>query len=512
VHPRFFAQQRPDHPAVIISTTGAVRTYGELEDHADRGAHLLRGIGMKSGDAIALMIDNSLAYFDLFWAAQRCGLYIVPVATRLTVGEVEYILGNSGAKTFVCSADFAEAAGGILAARGALPQLAHFFAVNGAIAGYEDWYARIAAMPATPIADEEAGVHMAYSSGTTGRPKGLRNPLRGGAADGPDLMGQRLASNFGIGADTVYLSPAPMYHTAPLVWNTGVQRNGGTVILMPRFDPASFLDLIERYKVTHTQVVPTMFVLKMAGELRGRQDLSSLRMIVHAAAPCPVAVKHEMIKWFGPVIVEYYSASEANGSTFIDSADWLRKPGSVGRANWGTIHICDENGEEVPAGTDGIVYFEGALHFEYHGDPEKTAGTHNPLHADWTTVGDIGHVDADGYLFLTDRKDFMIISGGANIYPQEIENVLISHPDIADVAVFGVPHADMGEQVKALVQPLRWEDAGPDLAARLEKWCRQHLSPIKIPRSFEFEKALPRSENGKMYKKDLRARYWPAPA
>ncbi|MBU3991045.1 MAG: acyl-CoA synthetase [Alphaproteobacteria bacterium] len=471
----------------------------------------MRALGLKSGDTLALMIDNSLAYFDLFWAAQRSGLFLVPVPTRLTAGEVKYILDNSEAQVFVCSAAYSDVARQILADRPDVPGVAEFFAVNGALPGYRDWYGEIAGLPETPIAGEEAGSHMAYSSGTTGRPKGLRNPLRGGPADGPNQLAAQWAEGYGISESSVYLTPAPMYHSAPLVCSTSAQRCGATVILMPRFDPEDFLAAIERYRVTATQVVPTMFVrlLRLPEETRRRYDLSSLRTVIHAAAPCPVPIKHQMIAWLGPIIAEHYSASEANGSTQISSAEWLAKPGSVGRASWGTLHICDEEGNEVPAGTDGIIYFEGALHFEYHGDAEKTAGTRNPLHPTWTTVGDIGHVDADGYLFLTDRKDFMIISGGANIYPQEIENVLVSHPQVADVAVFGVPHPDMGEQVKALVQPVRWEEAGPELAQALEAWCREHLSPIKMPRSIEFEAVLPRAENGKLYKKDLRARYWP---
>ena len=513
MHPRHFAQSHRDRPAVI-SLGGQRRSYGELEDLANQGAQLLRRLGLKSGDAIALMIDNSVAWFDVFWAAQRCGLHIVPVATRLTTGEVEYILENSESRALVVSAAYAGVAGDILAHRDQLPGLPGLiacFAVNGAIPGYADWYGEIAGMPAEPIADEQAGTHMPYSSGTTGRPKGVRLALPSGPADALNPFNEQMVRKYGLAQDTVYLSPAPQYHAAPLVFTTCVQRNGGTVVIMERFDPADFLAAIETYRVTHTQVVPTMFVRlqKQQEQLRGVHDLSSLRLILHAAAPCPVAVKHVMIDWFGPIIEEYYGASEGHGNTHITSPEWLERPGSVGRASWGTLHICDEDGHELPAGQDGLVYFEGAIAFEYKDDPEKTAGTRNPLHPTWSAVGDIGHVDEEGYLFLTDRKDFMIISGGANIYPREIEDVLIAHPEVADVAVIGVPHPEWGEQVKAVVQPVAGASAGPDLALRLEAWCREHLSPIKLPRSFDFDPALPRADNGKLYKKALRARYWP---
>lgn len=512
VHPRHHAARTPDKPATILSSTGEVRTFAELEILANRGAHLLRAFGLKTDDTIALMIDNTLAYFDLYWSAQRAGLHIVPVATRLTASEVSYILANSGAAVFVCGARFAPIAAAIANGPHAVPSVRHILSVDGTIDGVPGWYDEISGYPATPIADERAGGMMVYSSGTTGRPKGLRTPLADVPADAPSIVAEQWAAPFGIDDQSVYLTPAPLYHTAPLGWSTAVHCRGATVVLMPRFDAEAFLAAVERYGVTHTQMVPTMFVrlLRLPEAKRLSYDLATLRSVIHAAAPCPVPIKHQMIAWIGPILDEFYASSEGHGSTRISSETWLRKPGSVGQAVACTLHICDDTGAEVPAGTDGVVYFGGGRAFAYHDDPAKTAASRHPQHPDWATVGDVGHVDEDGFLYLTDRKDFMIISGGANIYPQEIENVLVSHPSVTDVAVFGVPHEEMGEQVKALVQPVRWEDATPALATELEAWCRQHLSGVKIPRSIEFERELPRADNGKLYKQALKARYWPA--
>ncbi|MET0248092.1 MAG: AMP-binding protein, partial [Sphingobium sp.] len=306
------------------------------------------------------------------------------------------------------------------------------------------------------------------------------------------------------------LSPAPLYHTAPIVYAVSTQRLGGTVVVLRKFDPEAALAAIERYRVAFTQMVPTMFLrlLRLPDEIRLGHDVSSLKMVVHAAAPCPVEVKRRMIEWLGPIIYEYYGGSEGNGSTFITPQEWLEKPGSVGRANWGTIHICGEDGAELPVGEPGLVYFEGGLDFQYLNDPDKTKDARHPRHAAWSTLGDVGYLDADGYLFLTDRKSFMIISGGVNIYPQETENLLASHPRVADVAVIGVPDPDMGEAVKAVVQPVDWADATPEFAAELIAHCRAHLSAIKCPRSVDFDPALPRHDTGKLYKRLIRDRYW----
>jgi acyl-CoA synthetase (AMP-forming)/AMP-acid ligase II len=351
-----------------------------------------------------------------------------------------------------------------------------------------------------------------YSSGTTGRPKGVKQPLTGGPAVAESPLARMYMQLYQAGADTVFLSAGPLYHTAPLAFCMSVHRVGGTVVLMEKFDPLKFLDAIDTHAVTHTQMVPTMFVrlLKLPESERERYRLSSLRYAIHAAAPCPVPVKRSMIQWWGPVLHEYYGGTEAIGSTAIDSEQWLRKPGSVGKANWGVLHICDESGRELPAGETGLVYFGGAAQFAYHNDADKTAESRHPQHGDWATLGDIGHVDEDGYLFLSDRRSFMIISGGVNIYPQETENVLIMHPRVADAAVIGVPNEEFGEEVKAIVQPQDWADANETFASELIAYCRAQLSPIKCPRSIDFDPALPREANGKLYKKRLRERYWRA--
>jgi acyl-CoA synthetase (AMP-forming)/AMP-acid ligase II len=315
---------------------------------------------------------------------------------------------------------------------------------------------------------------------------------------------------FGFGPDTVYLCPAPLYHAAPLRFSLDVHRLGGTVVVMDHWDPVEALRLIERHSVTHAQFVPTMFVrlLKLPEAERERYDLSSLRAVIHAAAPCPVPIKEQMIEWLGPIVHEYYAGTEANGLVHCTAEEWLAHRGTVGKPIVGTVHILDDEGEEVPAGTDGTVYFESPTTFEYHNDPRKTAAAHDPLGRGFTTIGDVGHVDDDGFLYLTDRKAFMIISGGINVYPQEVENVLAVHPKVADAAVFGVPSEDLGEEVKAVIQPLDWADAGPELAQELMDHCRQHLSPIKCPRSVDFERELPRAPTGKLYKRQLRDRYW----
>jgi acyl-CoA synthetase (AMP-forming)/AMP-acid ligase II len=351
---------------------------------------------------------------------------------------------------------------------------------------------------------------MVYSSGTTGRPKGVRLPLPEGEVTQLHMLAAKARDGYGLGPDDIYLSPAPLYHTAPLAFTTNCHRLGATVVQMPKFEPEAALAAIEHYRATVTQMVPTMFVrmLKLPDDVRTRYDLSSLRSVIHAAAPCPVPVKRQMIEWLGPIIYEYYGGSEGNGSTGITSEEWLRKPGSVGRATWGTLHICDEDGNELPPGEQGLVYFEGGWDFQYLGDEAKTRDSRNPRHPTWSALGDVGYVDEDGYLFLTDRKSYMIISGGVNIYPQEVENLLITHSEVADAAVIGVPHPDFGEEVKAVVQPLDPANATPEFAEALIAFCREHLSPVKCPRSIDFDPALPRLDNGKLYKRLIKDRYW----
>ena len=372
--------------------------------------------------------------------------------------------------------------------------------------------AAIASLPTTPIADEQLGAAMLYSSGTTGRPKGILRQLPDmKPADSLPLV-QFLATIWRQRAGQTFLSPAPLYHSAPQGNVSVTLRLGGTVIVMDKFDPERYLALVEKYKVTHSQLVPTMFsrMLKLPGDVRARYDVSSLEIVVHAAAPCPPPVKQAMIEWWGPKIIEYYAATEGNGMTFCTSEEWLAHYGTVGKAVLGEVVILDEDNHPVPQGESGTVWFRGATAFEYYNDPAKTAETRltDATGAVLSTVGDVGYLDPDGYLFLTDRKTYMIISGGVNIYPQECENLLITHPKVADAAVFGVPNPDLGEEVKAVIQPADRVEPGPELARELMAFCQEYLAKYKCPRSIDFEKELPRLPTGKLYKRVLRDRYW----
>jgi len=502
VHPSVHAAANADKPALIVAETGETISYGDLDRRSNRAAHLFRSRGLQVGDTIALFLDNVPEYFDLVWGAQRSGLFYVCIPSKLTAPEVEYILRDSGARLLVV--------GEALAAVSAQIELGGCigFAL-GAVPGFEDWRSSVAAMPETPIADQRAGVDMLYSSGTTGRPKGVRVALpEDPAIAAPNVLMQLAQALYGLGPDTIYLSPAPLYHAAPLRWSMTVMRLGGTVVMMRHFEPEPALAAIARYRVTASQWVPTHFVrmLKLDPAARAAHDLSTLQVAIHAAAPCPVPVKHAMIDWWGPVLFEYYAGSEGNGLTAIDSAAWLAHPGSVGRAVYGALHVCNDAGDELGADEEGLIYFGDGGTFEYHNDPDKTAETRHPK--GWTTLGDIGRIDADGFLYLTDRKSFMIISGGVNIYPQEIENRLITHPRVADVAVIGGPDGEMGERVIAVVQPVDMADAGDALAAELTAWCRAELSGVKTPRQIDFAPELPRHPTGKLYKRLLRDRYW----
>jgi long-chain acyl-CoA synthetase len=506
MHPSIHAQSHPDKPAYIMAASGETVTYGQLEARSNQGAHLFRHLGLAAGDSVALFMDNSPRYYEVLWAAQRSGLRFTCISSKLTAGEVGYIVKDSGAKALIASLGVAEVAAE-LAPR--VPGV-RLYMVDGAKAPFESFEAARAALPETPIDDETAGSAMLYSSGTTGRPKGVKRagPASGGpiaAPNGLTMMGQAL---YGWDFDSVYLSPAPLYHAAPLGWSMGVQAMGGTVILMERFDPEAALAYIEKYQVTTAQWVPTHFVrmLKLPPETRNKYSHASLKSVFHAAAPCPVPVKQAMIEWWGPIIHEYYAGTEGNGFCAITSEEWLRKKGSVGKGLMAEVKICDEAGDPVPARTEGTVYFAGGGEFEYHNDPGKTAESRNK-HG-WTTLGDVGWLDEDGYLFLTDRKSFMIISGGVNIYPQEIENLIITHPKVADVAVVGAPHEEMGEEVVAVVQPVDWSEAGDALAAELSAFARANLSHVKTPRRIHFMAELPRHPTGKLYKRLIRDAYW----
>lgn len=501
MHPFHFAASTPDRPAIIMAGSGRTLTYAALEARSNQAAHLFRACGLKRGDVIAILMLNGIDYLPLAWGAQRSGLIYTCISTKLTAEEAGYIVTDSAAKLLVVSAELEGVARD-------LPDVAHRFSCGGDIHGFLRLEDSLDAQPTTRIADESSGRDMLYSSGTTGRPKGIIGPLPTGPIDQPDALTGLVGMLFGFEGGMIYLSPAPLYHAAPLRYCMAVHKYGGTVVVMERFDAEQYLALIERHRVTHSQVVPTMFVkiLKLPDDVRERYDLSSVKAIIHAAAPCPIEVKERMIAWLGPVIFEYYSATEGAGFTAIGPEEWMRKKGSVGKSLLGEIRILDEDGKLLPPGREGRIYFHGGPPVSYHNAPEKTAevtGEHG------ATFGDIGYVDADGYLFLTDRASYMIISGGVNVYPQETENVLVMHPKVADVAVIGVPNDELGEEVKAVVQPKDWADAGPELAAELIEYCRARLSHIKCPRSVDFDPELPRHDTGKLYKRLVKDRYWP---
>jgi len=504
-HPCHHAARNPDKPAYVMARSGETVSYGQLEARSNQGAQLFRSLGLKRGDAIALLLDNSARYFEICFAAQRAGLFFTAMSTRLSAREAEYIIGDCGAKLLVVSASLAGQAAEL---RGRNPAVTRRFALGGALPGHEDWEAAVAAQPATRIADESAGRDMLYSSGTTGRPKGVKTELLDEAIDAPTPLLNVAATLYGLGPEAVYLSPAPLYHAAPLRFNMTVIRFGGTSVIMEHFDAEQALALIERHGVTHSQWVPTMFVrmLKLPAEIRQRYRHDRLRVAIHAAAPCPVEVKQQMIDWWGPVLYEYYAGTEGNGFVACTSEEWLAHRGTVGRALVGELRILGEDGEVLPPGETGTIYFANGPAFEYHNDPRKTADSRSP--EGWSTLGDVGYVDAEGYLYLTDRKHFMIISGGVNIYPQEVENLLVTHPKVADVAVIGVPNEEFGEEVKAVVQPMDMRQAGRALAEELIAFCRAHLSHLKCPKSVDFEAELPRHPTGKLYKRLLRDRYW----
>jgi long-chain acyl-CoA synthetase len=508
VYPGAHAQTMPDKPAYIMATSGVVVTYRQLDERSNALAHLFRAAGLQRGDHIAFMMENHPRFFEIAWAAQRSGIYYTAISSRLTLSEAEYIVNDCGAKVFITT-DAKRMVAAELVDR--MPDVSVRLMIDGTAEGYDSFEQRLAEQPTTPIDDEAEGMDMLYSSGTTGRPKGVQLPLPSAdsfpEASGVTVLGQML---YQFDENSIYLSPAPLYHAAPLRFTMGVHRIGGTVIVMEHFDPEEFLALVERHQVTHTQVVPTMFVrmLKLPQEARDKYDVSSLKVAIHAAAPCPIPVKEQMIEWWGPKIYEYYAGTEGNGFCQLNSEEWLEHKGSVGKPLLGTLHILDDEGNELPPGKAGTIYFESATQFEYHNDPEKTASSRDPKGRGWSTLGDIGRVDEDGYLYLTDRKAYMIISGGVNIYPQEAENVLTMHPKVLDVAVIGVPNEDFGEEVKAVVQPMDMADAGPELERELIAFCKEHLADIKCPRSVDFEAELPRHPTGKLYKRLLRDRYW----
>jgi fatty-acyl-CoA synthase len=506
--PKIFADVAPDRPAVVMAGSRQCVTFRDLEDRSTRIAAALHRLGLETGDVVALLTDNAAEAFEVYWAAIRSGLYITVVNWRLAPSEVAYILHDSGAKVLIASAS----AGSVVPdVAGLLPQLNNRYVFGESVDGFLP-YTQLLSAPTPRVTDRPRGAEMLYSSGTTGRPKGIKTAQSVTATDDPF---HRVITNvFGLTEQDVYLSPAPIYHAAPLKWSCSMQALGSTVVVMERFDAEAALAAIANYHITATQMVPTMFVrmLQLPKSTRDKYDISSLRTVIHAGAPCPPDVKDAMIEWWGPIFTEYYGATEGHGSTVITTSEWLRKRGSVGRAAVGVLHICDDDGGSVPPGRHGTIYFErDSAPFEYHNDPEKTAAARHPDHENWSTVGDVGYVDDDGYLYVTDRKSFMIISGGVNIYPQEVENVLALHPCLLDVAVIGVPDAEMGEQVKAVVQLKSGIDASDELAEDIISYVRERLAHFKAPRSVDFVDKLPRTETGKLLKRELQQGYRPVP-
>ncbi|MGP1680610.1 MAG: acyl-CoA synthetase [Burkholderiales bacterium] len=507
MHPSHHARTQPDKLVYLMAGSGKTLTYRRLDEASNRGAQLLRSLGLKPGDHMALLFENSLHFFELCWAAQRSGIYYTAISTYLVAEEIAYIAGDCGAKLLVVS-DALKPLAEKLAPL--LPAGTARFMLGAAAPGWASWDAALAAQPATPIPDEIVGYDMLYSSGTTGRPKGVKPQFKSEPLGTVSPLLQLLVQKMcGFGEQSVYLSPAPLYHAAPLRFNMMVGALGGTAVIMEKFDPEEYLRLVEKHRCTQTQLVPTMFVrmLKLPDDVRARYDVSSLKAAVHAAAPCPVEVKEKMIDWWGPIFIEYYAGTEGNGVTIANTEEWLAHRGTVGRSLVGQIRIVGAHDAQCPTGEVGQVYFAGGPEFAYHNDPVKTKGAYNAQ--GWSSLGDVGYLDADGYLYLTDRRAYMIISGGVNIYPQEAENVLVNHPAVTDVAVFGVPDDEMGETVKAVVQASPGFALGQDLAEELIAHCRAHLSPIKCPKSIDFRAELPRTPTGKLLKRILRDEYWP---
>ncbi len=511
MYPGTYAATTPDKSAVVMAGSGETLSYKELDDRSARLAQYLYAAGLRPGDHVSIFMENNIRYFEFYWAAVRSGLYFTTINRYLQPDESAYIVSDSASKAVFASVAVSELVADL---PGLCPDCDIWLACDGPIDGWERYEDAVADQPAEPLAEQPRGEMMLYSSGTTGRPKGIKRPIGEHQIDDPDGAGAVVALGqglFGMNADTVYLSPAPLYHSAPLGFCTSTQALGGTVVVMEKFDPAEALAHIDTYKITHSQWVPTMFsrMLKLPPEQLEGFDWSTHKVAIHAAAPCPIEVKKQMFELWGPIIYEYYAGTEVNGFVFCPPQAWLDHPGTVGQSILGTIHICDDEGNELPNGESGAIYFEREeMPFEYHNAPDKTKDSQHPDHPNWSSLGDVGYIDDEGFLFLTDRKAFMIIAGGVNIYPQEIEDCLIMHPKVADVAVFGVPNEDLGEEVKAVVQPAEGEEASDALATELLAFARDNIANYKVPRSLDFRDELPRLPTGKLYKRLLRDEYW----
>ncbi len=500
------AASRPGQPAIVMAGSGLTMSFQELEDRSNQAAHALRALGVGQAGHVAILMENRPEFFEVMFAAQRAGIYLTAISSYLGADEVAYILQDCGAQVFITTPAQAATAAGACA--GLDPAVACFM-LDEAAEGFREWTPFRSGFPTTRLTDEAKGHPMLYSSGTTGRPKGIKRdfvpePIEGGHPV-MELVCLKMA---GMNQNSVYLSPAPLYHAAPLAATATALMYGATVVVMTKFTPESFLAAAEHYQATHTQMVPTMFLrlLKLPEEQRNAYDLSHLKCAIHAAAPCPTEVKTQMIDWWGPILLEYYAGTEGNGVTICTSQEALAHPGTVGKSLIGPLHIVDEDGTELPPGAVGNVFFDGGLSFSYHNDPEKTAQAHHPK--GWSTLGDVGYVNDEGYLFLTDRRAYTIISGGVNVYPQETEDRLLMHPAVQDAAVFGVRDDDLGEAVKAVVQLMDPTQASPALAAELIAWCRARLSGIKSPKTVDFRTQMPRTETGKLMKRKLKDEYW----
>ena len=490
----------PDKIAFEMCESGETVSFLQLDQRANQVAQVLRQLGIQTGDHVAMVLKNERRFLEACFGMDRAGVYYTTINSRLTVDEIAYIVRDCGARLLLVSDALPEIASALL---DIFSTQIDCFVVSPNHDSPNSWDHIVDRAPIEPIADSTQGLDMLYSSGTTGRPKGVKWPRPDTPAGQPTMLVNLLGPLFSYEANCRYLSPAPLYHAAPLRHSMTVIKLGGTVYVMESFDALRSLQLIESKRITHAQWVPTMFVrmLKLPESVRRHVDVSSLRVAVHAAAPCPADVKEQMLDWWGPILIEYYAGTENNGFCCITSEQWRQHRGSVGCATQGVLHICSESGEELPLGETGLVYFSDGPQFSYHRDPERTAEATNSL--GWTTLGDIGRLDEEGYLYLVDRKSFMIISGGVNIYPQEIEDLLLSHPKVLDVAVIGVPHDDLGEEVKAVVQPVDANDASPNLEQALIEYCRQHLASFKCPRSVDFDLNLPRHPTGKLYKREI---------
>jgi long-chain acyl-CoA synthetase len=503
--PDVFAERTPERPAIIMGKSGKVITFRQLIDRSNRLANYFQSAGLRPGDHIAYILDNNEYVLQIAWAGRRAGIYYTPINFQLKLDESSYLLKDCGAKIVIAQKSTAELA---LQAGAHIPIklmigeeiLPGFTSLEDAISCAST--ARLEGMP--------EGNHMCYSSGTTGRPKGIRRKMTARLYGQPlDFEVNAMRDVYGFGENAVYLVPSPLHFSGGIGWTLGALRFGSTVVVMEKYDAEEALRLIDKYKITHAYFVPTHFVrmLKLTEEIKRRYDTSSLKLVIHGAAATPIDVKEAMLQWFGPLIHEFYSSTESPGFVSIRPEEWMQHKGSVGKALWGKVRIVkEETGELLPPGEPGIICFEGGTDFQYHNDPEKTKTAYE-FHG-WPTNGDIGYLDEEGWLFLTDRRANIIISGGVNIYPQEAENVLTMHPAVKDVAVIGVPNREYGEEVKAVIIPDKGFVADAALAEELIEYTKQHLAGFKCPRTIDFVDALPRLESGKLLKRELRSKYW----